>query len=264
MTVGQIMSKDGVFVKEDDLVTHARQMLRDYFLRSLPVIDNSERVVGILTDQDVLNVTANKSNVTVAGYARECPLITPEMDAIKAARLLLEAGMHRVPVVASINDRKLVGMLSDVDLLKRFKITKISPKMVKEIMEPKVRTCNPDDSISKVWQNMLDQDFTGIPVVSDKNKPLGMITRMDIIKAGFARIGSSDAHGPKPNESTKVEKLMSTPVHATLPETSISKAIEMVLHYDMGRLIIINDSKMVGIVGRHDLLKACLVGKTSE
>ncbi|WP_135605738.1 HPP family protein [Methanococcoides sp. NM1] len=264
MTVGQIMSKDGVFVKEDDFVTHARQMLRDYFLRSLPVIDGSERLVGILTDQDVLNITANKSHVTVAGYARECPLITPDMDAIKAARLLVEVGMHRVPVVASTSDRKLVGMLSDVDLLKKFKITRISPKMVKEIMETKVKTCNPNDSISKVWQNMLDQDFTGIPVVSEKNKPMGMITRMDIIKAGFARIGSSDAHGTKPNDSTKVEKLMSTPIYATLPETSISKAIEMVLHYDIGRLIIINDSKMMGIVGRHDLLKACLVGKTSE
>lgn len=73
--------------------------------------------MGILTDQDVLNITANKSNVTVAGYARECPLITPDMDAIKAARLLVEVGIHRIPVVASTNDRKLVGMLSDVDLL---------------------------------------------------------------------------------------------------------------------------------------------------
>ena len=48
MTVDEIMSKDGVFVKEDDFVTHARQMMRDHFLRGLPVIDDSEKVVGIL------------------------------------------------------------------------------------------------------------------------------------------------------------------------------------------------------------------------
>jgi len=101
-------------------------------------------------------------------------------------------------------------------------------------------------------------------VVSHKNEVVGIITRRDVIKSGYARTGSSDTHGTRPGDSTTVEKIMSTPPYTVSQDTPILKAIEMMLHYDTGRVIVVNGKTPVGIVDRQDVLRACLVGTGSE
>ena len=264
MIVEEIMSKEPVCIKDSDFITHARQQMRDHFLRGLPVVDESNRVIGILKDQDILNITSTRSNVTVGGYAHECPTITPDMDIIKAAQLLVKAKQTRVPVIGSTSDKTCVGILSSVDLLKNSNPTKKSPINVGDIMTTKLMTCYPDDSITKIWLQMIESNYTGLPVVSHKNEVVGIITRRDVIKSGYARTGSSDTHGTRPGDSTTVEKIMSTPPYTISQDTPILKAIEMMLHYDTGRVIVVNGKTPIGIVDRQDVLRACLVGTGSE
>lgn len=251
--VEDIMVKDPVTISENDYITHARQLMRDYFLRSLPVVDDyeSNRVTGILTDQDILNITSTKSNLTAKGFERAIPTILPDMDILKASKLLVDAKLHRSPVMVSTTDKRLAGVISNRDLLENLKPSKRSPENVGEIMTEKVKTCYPDDDVSKIWNNMLDWDYTGVPVVNHKNEPMGMITRRDIIKSGHARINSSE-------KSSRVEKIMSTPTYTITPETSITETIDKIIYYDVGRLTVVNNNKVVGIVDRNDLLEACL------
>ncbi len=256
MKVSEIMSEGPICVKEGDFVTHARQLMRDYFLRGLVVVDEEDRLVGMLTDQDILRVTATRSNVTVRGYARECPTVTPDMEIQKAARLMLEAKENRVPVVASTTDRTVLGVLSNSDLLKNMKLPKGAPANVGKIMTRKVETCPPDERVSKVWAHMLEADYTGIPVVSGKGEILGMITRRDILKSGAVRIGSEESRGTRTQETPRVEKIMSTPVYTLSEEDSIEQARGMIIHYDIGRVTVVNGTKVVGIVDRQDLLGA--------
>jgi len=67
MTVERIMSKNPLYVKETDHMTHARQVMRDHFLRGVPVVDDSMKVSGMLTDGDILEIRDTKSNITVKG-----------------------------------------------------------------------------------------------------------------------------------------------------------------------------------------------------
>ena len=254
------MSKDPVFIREDDYMTHARQVMRDNFMRSLPVLDRKQRVMGILSDQDILNIKSNKSNVTVNGYVREYPVIMPDTDIMVAAGLLLEAKQHRAPVILSPAERALVGMVSEADILRNINPTKKSPKTVKDVMTRSVETAYPDESIARLWSNMLEWNYTGIPVISHKKQILGIVTRSDIIRSGHARIGSSDMHGSGSGDAPKVEKVMSTPLYSISPEASVSEAIHTVLEYNIGRISVTSDDKLVGIADRYDLLKACLEG----
>lgn len=259
MTVESIMSKNPLYVKENDLMTHARQLMRDHFLRGVPVVDKSLKVSGMLTDREMLKIRSTKSNVTVEGYVEEVPLITPEMEILKAARLMLDASQHRVPVVSGI-DRQLVGILSDVDILASIKPTKKSPLYLEEIMIKNVIRCHPDDSITKVLHQMLEHDYTGMPVISQKGELVGMVTRRDIIKAGYARVGEVDGHGAKAGDAPKVEKVMSTPMYTLPPEASLKEAIDKILQYDIGRIAVASNEKLLGIVSRRELLSACLIG----
>ncbi|WMW24151.1 CBS domain-containing protein [Methanolobus sediminis] len=260
MKVGDIMTTDPVCVKESDLMTHARQVLRDNNLHGLPVLNGNGSVLGMLDDQDILRVKSNKSDVTVGGYIRETPLITPDTDVREAAKLLLQARQHRCAVVRSSTDRTIMGIISDKNILRNAHISKMEPKAVADVMNTRIITAYPDDSIAKIWGNMLEWDYTGIPVISHEDEVMGIITRGAILKAGFARTidHSSEAHDSVAVDSPKVEKLMITPLYSISPGITVSKAIEALIDYDIGRICVTKDKCLVGMVDRFSLLKECL------
>ena len=263
MNVSEIMSKGPVSIKEGEFVTHARQLMRDHFLRGVIVVDEGNRLVGMLNDQDIMNVTSTRSNVTVSGYARQSPTVTPDMDVVKAAKLMVQSKQNRVPVVISTTDHTVLGILSETDILRNVELPKNVSKPIEAVMTKKVKTCSPDERVSKVWNYMIETDYTGIPVVSKKGDPIGMITRRDIIKSGILRMSVEDERATRPNESPKVERIMSTPAYTLSEKESIKNAIEIVVQRDVGRVTIVNDKgKISGIVDRQDLLESIVKGWT--
>jgi CBS domain-containing protein len=125
-------------------------------------------------------------------------------------------------------------------------------------MSTKVVTATPDEPMTKAWDKMLESDFTGLPVVNDKGEPVGMITRFDILKRGWARIGKEDGAKIREAPHLHVDKLMSTPIFSLTPEDSLHSAIEMMLKQDIGRISIVDHGKLVGIVDRYDLIRSYL------
>ncbi|HIH36438.1 MAG TPA: CBS domain-containing protein [Methanocellales archaeon] len=249
MNVQSIMSKNPVFIKDDEFMTRARQLIRDSHFRSLPVVDNARKVTGIITEEDVLKITSTKSNVTVKGFTRECPIVTPLCDIRDVAMTMANVKMGGVPVVRSPQDRELLGMVSMVDIFKNIDLDKVPNKEVKEIMTSKVKAFSPKDPISKVWSNIIELGYSGFPVINSKREIVGMITRQDIIRAGCARSG---------NESPPVEKIMSTQIHSVDPDATIKEATLMMMKHDIGRLPVEKNGKLVGIVDRYDLTEAVI------
>ncbi len=259
MTVNDVMSKEPACVTADDFVTHARQIMRDHHLRSLPVVEGERfmRVLGILTDQDVLHISSSRSGVTVRGFVTESPLITQDTGVEDAARMMVDAKMSRVPVIISTGDQTLAGVLSAADLLRN--LHPGAQLVVRDIMTERVVTCLPDDRIAKVWSTMLESDVTGLPVLSSKGALIGMVTRHDIIKAGFTRIGMEDESGTRAKQSPLVERIMSTPAHTVSQTMPVSEAIDMMLKLDVGRLTVVDNNKLTGIIDRIDAVRACLL-----
>src|SRR5574341_335343 len=134
MKVEEVMTKNPIFLHDTDFMTHARQVIRDRHKRTLPVVDRKNRTIGILTEKDVLNIYSTKSNVTVEGFASGFPEVYPDMDMMHAAKLMIEAGLGRVPVLRSGQDKTLVGILSVVDIFRNLDLDKIPPKKIGEIM----------------------------------------------------------------------------------------------------------------------------------
>jgi len=81
--------------------------MRDRNKRTLPVVDNKNRVVGILNEKEILNIFSTKSNVTVEGFSSGFPEVYPDMDIIQAAKLMTAAGLGRVPVLNPIMRKPL-------------------------------------------------------------------------------------------------------------------------------------------------------------
>ena len=255
MIVKNVMTKNPVFIRDTEFMTHARQLMRDRHFRTLPVVDNKNRVIGILNEKELLNIYSTKSNVTVEGFTSEFPFVYPDTDMMQAARLMIEAGIGRVPVLKSGQDMTLVGILSMVDIFRNLNLDKIPSKKISDVMTTDVKTCSPKDNVAKVWLNMKETGFSGFRVVRN-GELIGMVTRRNIINAGYARIEREDEQGTRSSMSPPVEKIMSTPAYSLNAEISLKEAVQAFMKLDVGRLSVLNGGKLTGIVDRSDIIKA--------
>jgi CBS domain-containing protein len=240
-------------VREDDYVTHVRQLMRDGY-RSLPVVDNETRVKGVVILTDIVKVTSTKSDVTVVGFVRETMLANPDFDPLGVARIFATTGFD-VPVVKSPEDHRIVGVVDSELLMNALDFDKKTT--VDAVMTRDVRTCNATDSVSKVWLNMAQYGFSCYPVMK-KKRLIGVITLKDILKAGHIRLEREDERGGGRIHSPVVEKVMKTPVFTVASDSSIWEAANLMKQYAIGRLPVVEDTKLIGIVDRQDLVRAII------
>jgi CBS domain-containing protein len=242
-----------VTVHEDAYVTHVRQLMRDGY-RSLPVVDSQSRVKGMVILPDIIKVTSTKSDVTVIGFVCETGLATSDSLPIEMAKIFATTGFD-IPVVKSKEDHTIIGVIDSEVLMNALSFDrKIT---IDSVMTETVRTCSPTDLVSRVWLNMAQYGFSGYPVVK-KTHLIGIVTLQDILKAGYVRLEREDDRGGKGIHSAAVEKVMKTPAITVLSDSSLWEAANLMKQYAIGRLPVVEDSKLIGIVDRQDLVRAMI------
>jgi CBS domain-containing protein len=116
--VGQLMSTGLYSVSPDTLVEDAAQTLLDNHIGSLVVLDDSDRLLGILTSTDFVTIVAEsepKAKTTVDRYMTDEVITVSADDPIRdAADTLITYDIHHLPVVDDAN--RAIGMLSTTDL----------------------------------------------------------------------------------------------------------------------------------------------------
>lgn len=116
--VGRLMSSDVVTVTPEDSVEFAAELLRDETIGSVVVVDEDERLRGILTSTDFVHIVAEndpKDESTVSDYMTSDVVTVGAQDSIQeAADQLITYSIHHLPVVD--DDNRVIGMLSTTDL----------------------------------------------------------------------------------------------------------------------------------------------------
>ncbi len=115
----------------------------------------------------------------------------PGTSIMKAAKLMKENGIRRLPVVD--DEGRLVGIVSDRDIKEASpsKATTLdmhelyyllSEIKVADIMTKTVYSVTTDDTVEKAAVIMMRNHVGGLPVVDEAGKVLGVITDSDIFK----------------------------------------------------------------------------------
>jgi CBS domain-containing protein len=102
-SAGDIMATAVTRVRPQTQLTTVMGLLRERAVTAVPVVDESDRVVGIVSAMDLVDDQPHS--------------VTPQTSLRTAARLLQTHDIHHLPVVA---DGKLVGMITRRDLLATF------------------------------------------------------------------------------------------------------------------------------------------------
>lgn len=121
---------------------------------------------------------------------REVVTVTPETTLAEAEELMLKYGIRRMPVV---DHTHLIGIVTKGDLreadpssvtsLSSWEINEIRAKVkVGQLMTAKPKTILQDATINEAAQVMLKSKVSGLPVVDEAGKLVGIITESDIFR----------------------------------------------------------------------------------
>ena len=123
-----------------------------------------------------------------------------------------------------------------------------------------VMTVNPvavsiDTSLSEIEAIFEKHDFNGLPVIDQKGILLGMVTKLDLLKAF-----DFDIRTKIPTYETirtyRCEKIMSGNVKSVRIESPLTRVLHHMIETGHKSFPVTQDSLLVGMVAREDIIKA--------
>lgn len=127
MLVRDVMTEKVCTIWPEATLREAEAYLAGYAVSGLPVLDEERRLVGVVSESDVVRAIAAASRSggagpgaarTVADVMTRQPLaVVPELPLVRAAALMSEHDVNRLPVVVG---RRLVGIVSRADVVRGF------------------------------------------------------------------------------------------------------------------------------------------------
>src|SRR5680860_150586 len=148
---------------------------------------------------------------------------------------------HARAASATIKDAEISVILEQLRI--GLQSRAIRPLLVRDMMSYPVKTVPPETLLSEVEQILLRYGHTGVPVTLDK-RLVGIISRRDVDKA----MKHGLRHAP-------VKGFMTTKVTTVDVEAPWEEAQRMMVQYDIGRLPVVEEGNVVGIVSRSDVLR---------
>ena len=118
------------------------------------------------------------------------------------------------------------------------------PPTARELMSSPVRTIRPETTIGEAQRVLLRYGHSGLSVVNAQDELVGVISRRDIdiaLHHGFA-------HAP-------VKGYMTTNLKTITPDTPLTEIEAIMVTYDIGRLPVLENNQLIGIVTRTDVLR---------
>jgi CBS domain-containing protein len=247
MRTAQDFIVDIPVLKYNDQITKARQILRDDRFREVYIVDKKENLLGYIDITDGLRVTATKSNVTVDGFVKDAPAVHGG-DSIEDVAKTMR--YYRTDSAAVVNSEPhIIGGVLLADLFPVIISRNELHGLVSDQMSRRVVSAAPEDEIQKVYALILESGFTTFPVVK-KRKLAGIISRRDLIST--KRVRSAIAQ----HNQAPIETVMMRDVITISPDEPIGAAAELIVSHDVSMLPVLDGEKIVGVVNRHDVLRA--------
>ncbi|MCW2938702.1 MAG: hypothetical protein JWN00_1687 [Actinomycetia bacterium] len=117
-TARDIMHGNPRYIPATETLDRAAQLMRELGVGALPISDSDERMIGILTDRDIVVKCVargqNPAKMTAGDLAQGTPRwIDAGADVAEVLNEMQSNRIRRLPVV---ENKRLVGMISEADI----------------------------------------------------------------------------------------------------------------------------------------------------
>ncbi len=178
-------------------------------------------------------------------------LMTKELITIDKSRklsdaldLMLKKGIHRLIVT---DDGKLCGIITAMDIMEtlgsyKYGRSTTSRLHVATAMTKNPLTITPDASIKACAKLMVENRISSLPVV-ENDELVGIITTTDLLKV-------------LKDDETPIEPIYNKFVITVKPTDRLVHARKLMLDNRIGRVVVVEEGKVVGILSEKDIAKA--------
>jgi len=242
--------------------TRLRKLFRSTGARVVYVISRDGRLLGWVTRGEILYVTSSKSAATAASLMAEPPVkLSPETPVGAAVEALLAADEWYAPVLGP--GGRLAGSLGLEHVIASMLAE--SREALEAVEAEEVMTREPvaayaGDTVAKVWDLMREHRYSGLPVVDDRGRLVGVVTVYDLLAEGV-RPAFESSGGPA--RAPKVADIMTRPPVYLYPWSRLSEAAELMVKRGFGRVPVVASErtrKLAGIIDREDVARLVLKG----
>ncbi|HZP43957.1 MAG TPA: CBS domain-containing protein [Candidatus Binatia bacterium] len=138
--VREIMTENPACCTADTPIRQVAEMMVTNDCGEIPICDQSRRVVGVVTDRDVVCRLVATGHNPLEATARDCmsrPVVTctPDMSVEDCARLMERHQIRRIPVTDAMG--ALCGMVSQADVVRQAPRA-TAAELVEEVSQPNV------------------------------------------------------------------------------------------------------------------------------
>lgn len=211
--------------------------------RYVPGLSSLASQLMILSESDALLLghcyktrSSEQDRLTVIGRSR--------IDGVDLATLLQAVGGGGHPQAAAATLATSAAVFVLTQLFEQLQQQVPPPAIAAELMSSPVRTILPDTTIEQARRILLRYGHSGLSVVDAQGQLVGILSRRDLDVAlhhGFS-------HAP-------VKGYMKAPVHTITPKTTLPEIEALMVTYDIGRLPVVQQGQLIGIVTRTDILR---------
>jgi CBS-domain-containing membrane protein len=127
--------------------------------------------------------------------------------------------------------------------------------VVSDVMSRDVVVAAPSTSLGELEAIFAERDFNGLPVISKSRELVGMVTKLDILKA----FRFTEEHLiPRYDEivQRRASSVMSEIDHPFAPEAPLTRVLEYFVATRFKSCPVLDHGRLVGIVSREDVLNA--------
>ncbi len=151
----------------------------------------------------------------------------------------------------------------------------MSELLARDVMVKKVITINKNASVAELSELLIKNKISGVPVVDDSGKLVGIATEGDLI------VRDADLHFPRYFKlldsiiyleslnkfkrnlrkylGTKVEDVMTSKVKIVKEDTAVNVVANIMIRNNVNRVPVLdNDGNLVGIITRADIVKSMI------
>lgn len=129
---------------------------------------------------------------------------------------------------------------------------------VGDVMTPEPVTLREDTPILVAALTLLRQQIGGVPIVDAGQRVVGVLSESDLLahEAVAVAAGAEDAREAARQRAHTAGDACSRPALTIGPDVPLRQAAALLRDADVSRLVVLEGDQLVGVLSRHDVLKA--------
>jgi CBS domain-containing protein len=270
METNTVETRPLISIRASATVRDAADLMVTCGIGALGVLDADRQFSGIYTERDLAGFVARRGDaeaVKIGEVANDMPVIVDGPITPEAALERMESARVRHLIVQQDGDHRIISLRDLIPDLEAQHHQFPATATAADVMNAPAVACRESAYLEEIAEALAERSISGMPVVDETNKLVGVVSERDlahVLGGPLVRLAVRRGHGKKseenvtdlPRDQRRAVQVMSTPPITTRPDATLSEIAALMMKYEINRVPVLADGRLVGLVTRGDVLDA--------